>query len=99
MPRPSDKKSPLAWMLRLYVAGETPRSANAIRVLRDLCLAHLPGRHDIEVIDVGARPAIAARDNIVALPCLVKLEPEPVRRLVGNLANREHLLAALGIGV
>ena len=99
MPRPSNKKNPLAWMLRLYVAGETPRSTNAIQVLSELCAMHLPGRHEIEVIDARARPAIAVRDNIVALPCLLKLEPEPIKRLVGNLANPEHLRAALGIGV
>jgi len=83
------------WTFRLYVAGQTPRSLTALINLRHLCEAHLPGRHEIEVIDLMKFPELGRKDQIVALPTLVRKLPEPVKRLIGDLSNTERVL--LGI--
>lgn len=83
------------WRLRLYIAGQTPRSLAAYANLRRLCEQHLAGRHEIEVIDLARHPELARADQIVALPTLVRRLPIPVKRLIGDLANVERVL--LGI--
>ena len=81
--------------LRLYIAGQTPRSAAAFANLKKLCEEHLPGRYKIEVIDLLQHPQLAAGDQIVAVPTLVKMLPEPLRRVVGDLSHTERALVGL----
>ena len=83
------------WELRLYIAGETPRSVAAFANLKKLCEEHLPGRYKIEVIDLMQHPQLAAGDQIVAIPTLVRKLPEPLRRIVGDLSNTERTLVGL----
>ena len=81
--------------MRLYIAGQTPRSVAAFANLRRLCEAHLPGRYKIDVIDLMQHPQLAAGDQIVAIPTLVRKLPEPLRRIVGDLSNTERALVGL----
>ena len=83
------------WALRLYIAGQTPRSVAAFANLKKLCEEHLPGRYKIEVIDLMQHPQLAAGDQIVAIPTLVRKLPEPLRRIVGDLSNIERTLVGL----
>lgn len=83
--------------LRLYVAGETPKSVAAIANLNKLCEQHLPGRYTIEVIDLMKDPALAQRDQIIAIPTLIRDLPEPLRRIIGDLSNTEKVLVGLDI--
>lgn len=83
--------------LRLYVAGQTPKSMTAIANLRKLCEKHLPGRYNIEVIDLMKDPALAQRDQIVAIPTLIRQLPEPLKRVIGDLSNAEKVLVGLDI--
>ena len=83
------------WELRLYIAGQTPKSVTAFANLKKLCEEHLPGRYQIEVIDLMQNPQLAAGDQIVAIPTLVRRLPEPLRRIVGDLSNTERTLVGL----
>lgn len=83
--------------LRLYVAGQTPKSVAAIANLKKLCETHLPGRYTIEVIDLMKDPALAQRDQIVAIPTLIRQLPEPMKRIIGDLSNAEKVLVGLDI--
>lgn len=83
--------------LRLYVAGQTPKSMAAITNLKKLCEKHLPGRYKIEVIDLMKDPALAQRDQIVAIPTLIRQLPEPLKRIIGDLSNAEKVLVGLDI--
>ena len=83
------------WELRLYIAGQTPRSVAAFANLKKLCAEHLAGRYKIEVIDLMQHPQLAAGDQIVAIPTLVRKLPEPLRRIVGDLSNTERTLVGL----
>jgi circadian clock protein KaiB len=85
------------YILRLYVSGSTARSIRAIGNLRRLCATHLAGRHDLEVIDIYQSPAATRSGQIVATPTLIRLEPKPVRRVVGDLSNQRRVLSALNI--
>lgn len=85
------------WDLRLYVAGQTPRSLTAFANLRRLCEEHLSGRYKIEVVDLVKHPQLAAGDQIVAIPTLVRKLPEPLRKIVGDLRNSERTLVGLQI--
>ena len=85
------------YVLRLYVTGSTTRSARAIETTRQICDTYLKGRHDLEVVDLYQHPEAAAREQIVAAPTLVKVVPEPLRRVIGDLSNRERLLVSLGL--
>jgi circadian clock protein KaiB len=82
---------------RLYVAGATHNSAQALANLSALCRAHLPDRHEIEVVDVFREPKRALADGILMTPTLVKLAPSPVRRIVGTLSQTQVVLQALGL--
>ena len=84
---------------RLYVAGDAQNSAQAVTNLTFLCRAHLAGQHEIEVVDVFREPKRALADGILMTPTLVKLEPSPVRRVVGTLSQTTVLLQALGLEV
>jgi circadian clock protein KaiB len=83
--------------LRLYVAGQTPRSVAAIANLKKICEQHLPGRYEIEVIDLMKNPALAQRHQIIAIPTLIRQLPEPVKRIIGDLSNLEKVLVGLDI--
>ena len=83
--------------LRLYVAGQTPKSMAAIANLKKICEQHLPGRYDIEIIDLMKDPALARRDQIVAIPTLIRELPEPLKRIIGDLSNVEKVLVGLDI--
>jgi circadian clock protein KaiB len=83
------------WELRLYTAGQTPKSLAAFANLKRLCEEHLKGRYTIEVIDLTRSPQLAAGDQIVAIPTLVRKLPEPLRRIVGDLRDTERTLVGL----
>lgn len=85
------------YLLRLYVAGETPKSQAAIRNLQAMCSLHLHGRFSIEVIDLRANPHMASADQILAIPTLVRRLPEPLRRVIGDLSDAERVLVGLDI--
>jgi circadian clock protein KaiB len=85
------------WNLRLYVAGQTPKSLTAFANLKQLCEQHLPGRYEIEVIDLMKQPQLATDDQIVALPTLVRKLPEPIKRLIGDLSNTERVMVAMDL--
>jgi circadian clock protein KaiB len=85
------------WELRLYVAGQTPHSVRAFANLKKICEEHLAGQYRIEVIDLMQNPRMAQQDQIVAIPTLVRKLPEPVRKIIGDLANTERVLKGLEI--
>jgi len=85
------------WQLRLYVAGQTAKSAAALRNLQRLCETHLAGRYEIEVIDLLVNPRLAAGDQILAVPTLVRRLPPPIKRIIGNLADTDRVLVGLDI--
>lgn len=89
--------APTAYQLRLYVAGETERSMLAVANLQRLCEEHLPGRYSIEVIDLKKHPQLARRDNIIAIPTLVRRLPEPLRRIIGDLSDPGRALVGLEV--
>jgi circadian clock protein KaiB len=83
--------------LRLYVAGQTPRSLQALSNLKRICEEHLAGRYSVEVIDLLQKPQLAAGDQILAIPTLVKAIPKPARRIIGDLSNTEKVLVGLDV--
>jgi circadian clock protein KaiB len=85
------------WQLRLYVAGQTSKSALALENLKRLCETHLAGRYQIEVIDLLVNPKLAAGDQILAVPTLVRKFPEPMRKIIGDLSNEERVLVGLDV--
>ena len=93
MKRPTSRP----WRLRLYIAGQTPKSLTALANLRRLCESQLVGRYRIEVIDLLEHPHLARRDGILAVPTLVRKLPPPIRKVVGDLSSQERLLVGLGL--
>jgi circadian clock protein KaiB len=83
------------WHLRLYIAGQSPMSLRAFANLKALCEEHLTARYTIEIIDLVEQPALARADDIVAIPTLVRSRPPPLRKIRGDLSNRERVLSAL----
>jgi circadian clock protein KaiB len=92
---PSEPSQAGVWNLRLYVAGQTPRSLAAFANLKRICEEHLSGRYTIEVVDLIKHPQLAAGDQIVAIPTLVRKLPEPLRKIVGDLRDTERALVGL----
>ena len=90
-------KAQAHYVLKLYVAGVTPRSSGAIRSITDLCETHLRGRYALEIIDIYQQPTLAAGEQIIAAPTLVKKLPLPLRRLIGNMANQDKILVGLDL--
>jgi circadian clock protein KaiB len=88
---------PKKWNLRLYVAGQTPKSIVALANLKRICDEHLQGRYEIEVIDLMENPQLARRDQIVAIPTLVRELPSPLKRIIGDLSNTEKVLVGLDV--
>ena|ERR1700761_2403861 len=85
------------WELRLYVAGATPKSMLALDNLRKFCEAHLKNKYSLEVIDLLVQPALAAGDQILAIPTLVRKMPVPIRKIIGDLSNEEKVLVGLNL--
>ena len=85
------------WRLRLYVAGQTPKSITALANLKRLCDSHLAGRYSIEVVDLLEKPQLARRDDIVVIPTLVRQLPPPIRKIVGDLSKVERVLVGLDV--
>ena len=85
------------WNLRLYVAGQTPRSLTAFKNLKDICEEYLKGKYHIEVIDLMENPTLARGDQILAVPTLVRKLPQPIRKIIGDLSNTERVLVGLDI--
>lgn len=85
------------WNLRLYVAGQTPRSLTAFANLKRLCEEYLAGRYQIEVIDLLKAPQLAQGDQIVALPTLIRKLPEPIKRIIGDLSNIERVMVDMDL--
>ncbi len=90
-------KPAAGWDLRLYIAGNTPRSRTAMRNLRAICEEHLPERYRIHIIDLLRKPELASKDQIVATPTLLRRLPAPVRRLIGDLSEKERVLIRLDL--
>ncbi|MBI5091853.1 MAG: thiol-disulfide isomerase [Candidatus Hydrogenedentes bacterium] len=85
------------YSLRLYVTGATPNSVRAIQNIKSICAEYLDGRYDVEIIDVYKQPSLAKGEQIVATPTLVKVLPLPLRRLVGDLSQRDSVLLGLDL--
>jgi circadian clock protein KaiB len=85
------------YQLRLYVAGQTPKSVKAFANLKKICEEHLKGRYSIEVIDLVVNPQLAKGDQILAIPTLVRKLPEPIKKIIGDLSNKERVLVGLDL--
>lgn len=94
--KPTKPKSEV-FLLRLYVAGQTPKSMTAFDNLKKICEEHLAGRYEIEVVDLLKTPTLANGDQILAIPTLVRKLPEPVRKIIGDLSNTERVLIGLDL--
>jgi circadian clock protein KaiB len=86
-----------SWVLRLYVAGQTPKALTAFANLKKICEEQLKGEYSIEVIDLLINPQLGAEDQILALPTLVRKLPVPVRKIIGDLSNTERVLVGLDL--
>lgn len=96
--RPQDESTDAStWQLRLYVAGESPKSLEAYFNLKKLCEQHLAGRYEIEIIDLVEQPSLARSHDIVAIPTLVRQLPHPLRKIIGDLSNTQGVLIRLQI--
>ena len=95
--RPPRPAKPAEWELRLYVAGQTPKSVTAFHNLQRLCEQHLAGRYRIEVIDLLTNPKLGRGDQILAIPTLVRRLPQPLKRIIGDLSNTERVLVGLDL--
>ena len=96
-PRKPVRSKPVVWKLRLYVAGQTPKSIRAFANLKVMCEEYLKGRYQIEVIDLRKNPQLARGDQIVAIPTLVRRLPLPLRTIIGDLSNSVRLLVGLDL--
>lgn len=97
MTEQADDKPAAHYKLRLFVTGSTPRSTRAIANMRKICEDNLSGQYDLEVVDVYENPQATQELQIIATPTLVKILPEPLRRIIGDLSDRERVLAGLNL--
>ena len=95
--RPAKKAKKKLWELRLYVAGQTPKSLAAFANLKAICEEHLPGCYEIEVVDLLVNPQLAKGDQIIAIPTLVRKLPVPIRKIIGDLSNTQRVLVGLDL--
>ena len=93
----ADEPGQAVYVLRLYVTGTTPKSTRAVHNLIQLCQEYLAGHYDLEVIDIYQQPALAQAEDIIAVPTLLKKQPLPVQKLLGDLSNTQQLVAGLGL--
>ena len=96
-PAPAESVEAARWNLRLYVAGQTPRSLTAFKNLKQICEEYLKGQYHIEVVDLMENPTLARGDQILAVPTLVRKLPQPIRKIIGDLSNTERVLVGLDI--
>ena len=96
-PRARTRHSSKTYQLRLYVAGQTPKSLAAFANLKKICEEHLPGQYEIEVIDLLKKPQLASGDQILAIPTLVRKLPSPIKKIIGDLSNTERVLVGLDL--
>ena len=96
-PRKPDRRKPVVWNLRLYVAGQTPKSIRAFANLKVLCEKHLKGAYQIEVIDLLEHPEMARGNQIVAIPTLEIRLPQQVQKIIGDLSNTDRVLVGLAL--
>jgi len=96
-PRARTRRAEKNWELRLYVAGQTPKSLTAFANLKKICEEHLAGQYHIEVIDLLKKPQLASGDQILAIPTLVRKLPEPIRKIIGDLSDTERVLVGLNL--
>lgn len=94
---PPNSQEPVLWELRLYVAGQTPRSIAAFANLKRICEEHLHGQYHIEIVDLLQHPELAQQDQIIAIPTLVRRLPPPIRQIIGDLSNQEKVLVGLNL--
>ncbi len=92
-----DSQTDQTWQLRLYVAGRSPKSVAAFANLKRICEEHMHGRYHVEVIDLLEQPQLAAGDQILAIPTLVRKLPEPLKRIIGDLSNEDRVLIGLDL--
>jgi circadian clock protein KaiB len=92
-------KKPEVFKFRLYIVGDAPNSRQATANLRALCHEHLPGRHEIEIVDALLDPQRALADGVLITPLLVRISPAPIRKIVGSLSRREPMLEVMGLPV
>jgi len=85
------------WMLRLYIAGQSPKSLAALGNLKQICQEHLKGKYEIEVVDLLECPQLAQSDQILAIPTVVRRLPQPIRKIIGDLSDTERVLVGLDI--
>jgi circadian clock protein KaiB len=85
------------WNLRLYVAGQTPKSLRALTNLKQICETYLAGKYHIEIVDLLENPQLASSDQILAIPTLIRKLPEPMRKIIGDLSNTERVLVGLDL--
>ena len=98
--RPASKvprRAAKLWQLRLYVAGQTPKSLAAFSNLKQICESHLKGRYHIEVVDLIEQPQLSKGDQILAIPTLVRKLPHPMRKIIGDLSDTERVLVGLDL--
>lgn len=93
----SADEPPEQWLLRLYVAGQTPRSLQAVANIKKICLEELDSRYRLEVIDLYQQPQLAQGEQIVAVPTLIRKLPEPLRAIIGNMSNTQKVLVGLDL--
>jgi circadian clock protein KaiB len=96
-PTPRGRPTVKTWELRLYVAGQTPKSMKAFANLKKICEEHLAGQYHIEIIDLLKQPQLASGDQILAIPTLVRKLPAPIRKIIGDLSNTERVLVGLNL--
>ena len=97
MKTPTRKKQNDSWDLRLYVAGQTPKSITALANLKRICQEHLQEKYNIEIIDLVRNPQLARKDQILAIPTLVRNLPQPIKKILGDLSNTEKVLLGLDV--
>jgi circadian clock protein KaiB len=95
--KPTNPDAQEAWVLRLYVAGQTPRSLRAVANIQKICAENLQDRYRLEVIDLYQQPQLAQGEQIVAVPALIKRLPEPLRVVIGDMSNTERVLVGLDL--
>ena len=96
-PAPAREEKSDTYVLRLYIAGQTPRSVAALANLKEICEEHLAGRYTLQVVDLLKNPQLARGDQILAIPTLVRSLPLPMRRIIGDLSNTERVLVGLDL--
>ncbi len=99
MTKQADEAGSQVWELRLYVAGQTPKCLTALANLKRICEEHLPGQYQLEVIDLLENPRLAREHQILAIPTLVRKLPEPLRKIIGDLSNKERVLIGLDVNL